>query len=109
MKPNISLKFLEEVTEKLREENDDLRKQVESLREVVGSLQSEVQALQMVVSENIERREAVETGLVSVEQACVSIQETQSKLSSAVELQAQYSRKSTLLLSGRAIPAYREG
>ena len=109
MKPNLSLKFLEGVTEKLREENDDLRKQVESLREVVGSLQSEVQALQMVVSENIERREAVETGLVSVEQACANIQETQSKLSSAVELQAQYSRKSTLLLSGRAIPAFREG
>ena len=109
MKPNLSLNFLEEVTEKLREENDDLRKQVESLWEIVKSLQSEVQALQMVVSENIERREAVKTGLVSVEQACVNIQETQSKLSSAVELQAQYSRKSTLLLSGRAIPAYREG
>ena len=109
MKPSLSLKFLEGVTEKLREENDDLRKQVESLRDVVGSLQSEVQALQMVVSENIERREAVETGLVSVEQACTNIQETQSKLSSAVELQAQYSRKSTLLLSGRAIPAFREG
>ena len=67
MKPNLSLKFLEGVTEKLKEENSDLKKEVESLREVVGSLQNELQALSIVVSENIERREAVETSLVAVE------------------------------------------
>ena len=109
MKPNLSLKFLEGVTEKLREENSDLKKEVESLREVVGSLQNELQALSIVVSENIERREAVETSLVAVEQSCSDLQEAQSKMSSAIELQAQYSRKNTLLLAGKAIPGFQDG
>ena len=79
------------------------------MKDTVKSLQSELQALQIIVSENIERREAVETGLVAVEQSCSDLQGVQGKLSSALELQAQYSRKSTLLLSGRAIPAFKEG
>lgn len=62
----------------------------------------------MIVSENMERREVVETGLVAVEQACSDLQESQAKLTSAIELQEQYSRKTTLLLSGRAIPSFRE-
>lgn len=107
--PTLSLKYLEQVTDKLKEENSDLRNEVDSLRRVVGSLRNELQALQIVVSENIERREAVETGLIAVEQACSDLNDSHKILSSAVELQAQYSRKSTLLLSGRAIPAYKEG
>ena len=109
MKPNLSLKFLEGVTERLRDENSELKKELDSMKDTVKSLQSELQALQIIVSENIERREAVETGLVAVEQSCSDLQGVQGKLSSALELQAQYSRKSTLLLSGRAIPAFKEG
>ena len=109
MKPNLSLKFLEGVTEKLKEENSDLKKEVESLREIVGSLQNELQALSIVVSENIERREAVETGLVAIEQSCSDLQDKQKKMSSAIELQAQYSRKNTLLLAGKAIPGFQDG
>ena len=108
-KPNLSLKFLEGVTEKLREENEDLRKELGSLRGVVSSLKGELQTLQIIVSENIERREAVETNLVGIEQTCSDLQDTQAKMSSAIELQVQYSRKSTLLLTGRAIPAFKEG
>ena len=108
MKPNLSLKFLEGVTERLRDENSELKKELDSMKDTVKSLQSELQALQIIVSENIERREAVETGLVAVERSCSDLQEVQGKLSSALELQAQYSRKSTLLLSGRAIPAFKE-
>lgn len=107
-KPNLSMKFLEGVTDKLKEENVDLQKEVESLKGEIGSLRGELQALQMIVSENMERREAVETGLVAVEQACTDLQESQAKLTSAAEIQEQYSRKTTLLLSGRAIPAFRE-
>ena len=102
------MKFLEGVTDKLKEENVDLRREVESLKGEIGSLRGELQALQMIVSENMERREAVETGLVAVEQACTDLQESQAKLTSAAEIQEQYSRKTTLLLSGRAIPAFRE-
>ena len=101
--PNLSLKFLEGVTDELREENAGLRKEVESLKGDIGSPRGELQALQMIVSENMERREAVETGLIAVEQACSDLQESQAKLTSAAELQEQYSRKTTLLLSGRAI------
>ena len=93
MKPNLSLKFLEGVTEKLREENSDLRKEVESLRGVVGSLEQELRTLSIIVSENIERREAVETSLVAVEQNYTDLLENQRKMSTAIELQAQYSRK----------------
>ena len=108
MKPNLSLKFLEGVTEKLREENSDLRKEVESLRGVVGSLEQELRTLSIIVSENIERREAVETSLVAVEQNYTDL-ENQRKMSTAIELQAQYSRKNTLLLTGSAIPTFVHG
>ena len=109
MKPNLSLKFLEGVTEKLREENSDLRKEVESLRGVVGSLEQELRTLSIIVSENIERREAVETSLVAVEQNYTDLLENQRKMSTAIELQAQYSRKNTLLLTGSAIPTFVQG
>ena len=109
MKPNLSLKFLEGVTENLRGENSDLRKEVESLRDLVGSLQQELRTLSIIVSENIERREAVETSLVSIEQNCSDLQETQKKLSTTIELQAQYSRKNTLLLTGKVIPTFVQG
>ena len=68
-----------------------------------------LQALSIVVSENIERREAVETGLVAIEQSCSDLQDKQKKMSSAIELQAQYSRKNTLLLAGKAIPGFQDG
>ena len=108
-KPSLSLKFLEGVTEKLREENSDLKQEIDSLRGEVSTLQQELRTLSIIVSENIERREAVETGLVVVEQNCADLQENQKKISSAVELQAQYSRKTTLLLTGKVIPAFTQG
>ena len=109
MRPNLSLKFLEGVTEKLREENSDLKKEVDSLKGEVSSLQQELRTLSIIVSENIERREAVESSLVAVEQNCTNIRENQKMISSAVELQAQYSRKTTLLLTGKAIPDFVQG
>lgn len=109
MKQTLSLKYLEGQIDILKEENTGLKKEIGSLKDEVVSLKQELQGLQIVVSENIERREAVETGLVSVEQACSDLQDQQSKIVSAVEVQAQYSRKTTLLLTGRVIPPYREG
>lgn len=107
--PNLSLKYLESLIKTLKEENSDLKRQVESLTSTVGSLETELRSVQFIVSENIERREAVEENLASVEQKCTTLKENQGRLSSAIEIQAQYSRKTTLLLSGRAVPDYREG
>ena len=104
--PNLSLKFLDGAVDKLREENSDLRKEIESLRGVVGSLEQELRTLSTIVSENIERREAVETSLVAAEQNYSDLLENQRKMSSAIELQAQYSRENTLLLAGSAVPTF---
>lgn len=116
-------KYIDSRFDRLTEENTELRREIEQLKECVSALKSELQGLQFVVSENIERREAVETNLASVDakysilqsdlssvnSMCSAISDSHTKLQSAVEVQAQYSRLSTLLLSGGAIPEYRPG
>lgn len=118
--PSINPKYVDGRLERLSEENQELRKEIDSLRQSLSDLKTEVQGLQFVVSENIERREMAETNLATLNSACssidtkVSIVDThckdltreQDRLSTAVELQAQYSRLTTLLLSGDAIPRY---
>lgn len=45
--------------------------------------------------------------MTSVEKVCSAVSQNQARLESAVEAQAQYSRVSTLLFSGKAVPLYR--
>lgn len=104
-------KYVDTSISKLREENELLQHQVENLTKMVNDLQTEMQTPIQLVSESKERQEMVEEHLgavKSVSSRITKLEENQKKISTAVELQAQYSRKSTLLLSGRAIPSFHE-
>lgn len=117
----INAKYVDSRFEKLTEENAELKKEIHNLKEWYKDLKSEFDSLQFLISENIERREVVETSLATLdskhstlvknvstlETQCSAVYNTQTKTCSAVETQAQYSRLSTLLLSGDAIPPYR--
>ena len=121
MAPNNS-KYIDSRLDTLTEENASLRRDIEKIRECFAEFKSELEGLQFVVSENIERREAVESNLASVSSKCSSLETNLSSVKSqcstllddqavvrrAVEVQAQYSRISTLLLSGSAIPPYHQ-
>lgn len=116
----VNAKYIDSRFEKITEENSILKKEVENLKEVVSNLKSELQGIQFVVSENIERREAVETNLATVntncdqldikattlQNQCLALESTQTKLKTAIEIQAQYSRLTTLLFSGEAVPTF---
>lgn len=116
-----SSKYVDARLDRLTEENSLLKRDLEKLKECLAEMKAEMDSLQFVVSENIERREVVETNLAavnakcseletnlsSVNSLCSTVVTTQSKIQKAVEVQAQYSRVSTLLLSGNAIPPYR--
>lgn len=113
-------RYIDSRFDSLSEENALLRSELDKLRDRMEEMNSELVNLQFLVSENIVRREAVETdlvsvnskltdvesGLSSVSETCASVVHDQGRLQSALEIQAQYSRLSTLLLSGRAIPDY---
>lgn len=111
----LNLKALETRLNALQSENQALRERINSLEGTVEKLNSDMTSvkeemfgLQQVVSENVERREAVELNLASVEKNYKHLEESQKKVVTAVEVQSQYSRKSTLILSGKCIPAYHD-
>lgn len=65
MAPGIS-KYVDSRFESLTEGNRQLKNQIDRLTECVEGIRSELQELQFVVSENIQRREMVESNLISV-------------------------------------------
>lgn len=121
--PSNNSKYIDSRFDRLSEENAELRREVQNLKESLATLKSEMEGLQFVVSENVMRRECAENDLstlhskcsslegkvTTVQSQCEGIRGSQGRLASAVEVQAQYSRRSTLLLSGSAVPAYQPG
>ena len=116
-------KYVDSRFDRLTEENDGLKKEISDLKESVAFLKTELQELQQVVSVNIEKGEVAETNMVSVESQCSALEsnlssvkymcssmtQDQGKLKADIEAQSQYSRISTLLFSGKAIPPYIPG
>ena len=102
-------KHIDSQLSKLHEENMCQEKRFDSICEVVQGLKEEVLTLQHLVSVNIEKREASEVDLANALKINAQLEKNQKKMEAEIESQAQYSRKSTLLLSGRAIPQFREG
>lgn len=102
-KANQGLKHLEQLISETREENAKLKEQVKSLEGKMTELSGELQKMQFMVSENTERREVFESNVASVDTRCDRFESKIQKLTSNVEAQAQYSRKSTLIFAGKAV------
>lgn len=110
MKP--SLKFLDTAIEDLREQLQLFRRDIEAVRDEIREIRSDLRACDLKVSENAETGETLKCSLTRLDKSCTSamlghtqLSENQSKLVDALEEQCQYTRKFTLLLSGRVIPS----
>lgn len=109
MKP--ALKYIDTAIEELRDQLQSFRKDIEALRGEVREVRSELRTCECKVSENMEMGESLRASITNLEQSCSSALEghaqlshNQAQLVDALEEQCQYSRKFTLLLSGRVVP-----
>ena len=92
-----------EQIEKLTAENDELKDLVKTLTERLDKAEATLDALSVNQSENLTRLEAVEDNLCQVTAEQLELQQDQADLTVRLEAQQMYSRKQTLLLTGKAV------
>lgn len=106
-----SLKFLDSAIESIREQLGSFKVELAELKHEIREVRSEFLQCQSKVSESIEGQEKLVTNMDTLDSSVSAITashslltEHQKKLAATVEEQHQYSRKYTLLLSGKVVP-----
>lgn len=107
MKP--TLKFLDSAMEKMRDSIDGVTRENERLKEELKGVRCELAEVQAVASRAMEEKAELIAKFAGLDEHFRRMKDVQAQISKQVEEQNQYGRKTTLLLSGRAVPSPQEG